>query len=158
MNVEVGKISAHHKHGNHFEVKVSLKYGTRSVHISSINEDLYKSIDEAKDKKPEKPTLLDPGTYNGLKFRSIGPAVTSGRISDFAVNPNNQAEYYLTDCPLVLKRDGKVVAAANVFEVSEAMGVNTRVQLADVTRAIQQATMSRLMLSGVTVNTNMRLR
>ncbi len=33
-------------------------------------------------------------TFNGLKFRSIGPAVTSGRISDFAVNPNNIHEYY----------------------------------------------------------------
>lgn len=64
---------------------------------------------------------------------------------------NSQAEYYLTDCPLVLKRNGQTVAAANVFEVSEAMGVNTRVQLADVTRSIQQATMTRLMLSGVTV-------
>ena len=64
---------------------------------------------------------------------------------------NNQAEYYLTDCPLVLKRDGKIVSAAKVFHIDEAMGVNTRVQLADVTRAIQQATMSRLMLSGVTV-------
>ena len=64
---------------------------------------------------------------------------------------NNQAEYYLTDCPLVLKRDGRIVSAAKVFHIDEAMGVNTRVQLADVTRAIQQATMSRLMLSGVTV-------
>jgi hypothetical protein len=29
------------------------------------------------------------------QFRSIGPAVTSGRISDFAVNPNNHSEYYV---------------------------------------------------------------
>ena len=64
---------------------------------------------------------------------------------------NNQAEYYLTDCPLVLKLDGRIVSAANVFHIDEAMGVNTRGQLADVTRAIQQATMSRLMMSGVTV-------
>ena len=32
---------------------------------------------------------------SGLKFRSIGPALTSGRISDIAVNPNNFNEYYL---------------------------------------------------------------
>lgn len=31
----------------------------------------------------------------GLKFRSIGPALTSGRISDFAVNPNNFSEYFV---------------------------------------------------------------
>lgn len=64
---------------------------------------------------------------------------------------NNQAEYYLTDCPLVLKRDGKPVVAAKVFEVAEAMGVNTRAQLADVTRAIQESTMARLMANGVSI-------
>ena len=46
-------------------------------------------------KKPEKPVWLQSATYNGLAFRSIGPAVTSGRISDFAVNPANTAEYYV---------------------------------------------------------------
>lgn len=65
---------------------------------------------------------------------------------------NNQAEYYLTDCPLVLKRDGKTVVAAKVFDVSEAMGVNTRAQLADVTRAIQQSNLSRLMANGVSIS------
>lgn len=34
-------------------------------------------------------------TFNGLKLRSIGPAVTSGRISDFAVHPKNRATYYV---------------------------------------------------------------
>lgn len=47
------------------------------------------------EKKPEKPTLQQSGTYSALKFRSIGPAVTSGRISDFAVNPANSAEYFV---------------------------------------------------------------
>lgn len=31
----------------------------------------------------------------GLSWRSVGPALTSGRISDFAVNPNNHSEYYV---------------------------------------------------------------
>ena len=31
----------------------------------------------------------------GIKFRGIGPAFTSGRIADFAVNPNNHSEYYV---------------------------------------------------------------
>jgi photosystem II stability/assembly factor-like uncharacterized protein len=31
----------------------------------------------------------------GLKFRSVGPALTSGRIADFAVNPENPKEYYV---------------------------------------------------------------
>lgn len=31
----------------------------------------------------------------GLKFRSIGPALMSGRIIDFAVNPEKHSEYYV---------------------------------------------------------------
>jgi len=33
--------------------------------------------------------------YSGLKWRGIGPAFTSGRIADFAVNPINPKEYYV---------------------------------------------------------------
>lgn len=32
---------------------------------------------------------------SGLKFRNIGPALTSGRIADIAVNPDNFNEYYV---------------------------------------------------------------
>lgn len=45
--------------------------------------------------KTEKPTVHQSSTYSALSLRSIGPAVTSGRVSDFAVNPRNPAEYYV---------------------------------------------------------------
>lgn len=32
---------------------------------------------------------------SGLRFRSLGPGFTSGRIGDLAVNPRNRAEYYV---------------------------------------------------------------
>ncbi len=38
---------------------------------------------------------LKSATFGGLKWRSIGPALTSGRISDFAVNPANKSEWYV---------------------------------------------------------------
>ncbi|MCX6152154.1 MAG: glycosyl hydrolase [Ignavibacteriales bacterium] len=38
---------------------------------------------------------LNTSKFGGLKFRSIGPAFTSGRIADFAVNPKNHSEYYV---------------------------------------------------------------
>lgn len=38
---------------------------------------------------------LQSSHLSGLKFRSIGPALTSGRIADIAVNPNNFNEYYV---------------------------------------------------------------
>jgi photosystem II stability/assembly factor-like uncharacterized protein len=34
-------------------------------------------------------------TFNGLRFRSIGPAFTSGRVIGFAVDPNNSARYFV---------------------------------------------------------------
>lgn len=50
----------------------------------------------AKDKKdqPEKDPL-NGLALTALKLRSIGPALTSGRISDFAVNPKKRSEYYV---------------------------------------------------------------
>jgi hypothetical protein len=38
---------------------------------------------------------MQSSTFAGLSFRSIGPALTSGRIVDLAVNPNNTSEYYV---------------------------------------------------------------
>lgn len=38
---------------------------------------------------------LNSGQLSGLKFRNIGPALTSGRIADLAVNPNNTNEYFV---------------------------------------------------------------
>ncbi len=38
---------------------------------------------------------INSSTFNGLKLRSIGPAVTSGRVTDFAVNPKDPGEYYV---------------------------------------------------------------
>jgi len=60
--------------------------------FSSIN------IEAQKKKKPTDAPLkseLSSATFSGLKFRSIGPAFSSGRISDFAVNPNNHSKYYV---------------------------------------------------------------
>lgn len=51
--------------------------------------------EKEKQETPKKPVHLQASTYNSLSFRSIGPAVTSGRISDFAVNPAKPSEYYV---------------------------------------------------------------
>ncbi len=38
---------------------------------------------------------LTSGQISGLDFRCIGPALTSGRVVDLAVNPDNHNEYYV---------------------------------------------------------------
>ncbi len=40
-------------------------------------------------------TGFDTVDLSGLKFRSLGPAITSGRISDFAVDPKNHKRYFV---------------------------------------------------------------
>lgn len=58
---------------------------------------LISQLSKSQDKKPTAPTdpLLKAETYSSLSFRSIGPAVTSGRVIDIAVNPKNKNEWYI---------------------------------------------------------------
>ncbi len=47
-------------------------------------------------KKPETP--WSSGTFSGLKFRALGPALMSGRVGDFAVDPRDPAHWYVAVC------------------------------------------------------------
>lgn len=55
------------------------------------------SNSQTRKKKSKKNTIdtITSANVSALKFRSIGPAFTSGRIADFAVNPENHSEYYV---------------------------------------------------------------
>jgi len=49
-----------------------------------------------KSKTPQKKQFeLTSSMIRTLKFRSVGPAAYSGRVSDLAVNPENPSEYYV---------------------------------------------------------------
>ena len=41
-------------------------------------------------------TVWTKENFSGLKFRSIGPAFMSGRISDIAIHPDNESIWYVT--------------------------------------------------------------
>jgi photosystem II stability/assembly factor-like uncharacterized protein len=49
----------------------------------------------AKPAEEEKKGGMTADTFSGLQFRNIGPAVASGRVIAFAVNPKNKSEYYV---------------------------------------------------------------
>ncbi|MCA0389548.1 MAG: glycosyl hydrolase [Bacteroidetes bacterium] len=49
----------------------------------------------AQDEEKEKKDPLQKENFSGLKWRNIGPALTSGRIADFAINPKNNSEYFV---------------------------------------------------------------
>ncbi|MFB3091329.1 MAG: glycosyl hydrolase, partial [Gammaproteobacteria bacterium] len=43
----------------------------------------------------DKDTLFSDNTFSGLKLRSIGPALMSGRIADIAINPDDPSQWYV---------------------------------------------------------------
>ena len=56
---------------------------------------LITNLSYSQKQKKDKSQPLDEISVSGLKWRSVGPALTSGRISDIAVNPDNPFEYYV---------------------------------------------------------------
>ena len=52
--------------------------------------------------------VWDSNNFSGLKFRSIGPAFMSGRISDISIHPDNESVWYVT------------VGSGNVWKTSNA--------------------------------------
>jgi len=106
----------------------------------------FQCIVEQKDATPEQRQITEINT--GCYAFSAPLLLSSLR----KVQPNNsQSEYYLTDCPKILMDDGHRVAASCSLTIEEALGVNTRVQLAEVRASIQQSILTALMLSGVTI-------
>ncbi len=53
-------------------------------------------------------SLLSADTFSGLELRGIGPAVTSGRISDIAIDPSDENTWYVA------------VSCGNVWKTSNA--------------------------------------
>ena len=50
---------------------------------------------KSKNKSDDKEFTYSSDLVSGLNVRGIGPALTSGRIADLAVNPSNPFEYYV---------------------------------------------------------------
>ncbi|MES2256728.1 MAG: bifunctional UDP-N-acetylglucosamine diphosphorylase/glucosamine-1-phosphate N-acetyltransferase GlmU [Pseudomonadota bacterium] len=63
-------------------------------------------------------------------------------------NKNAQGEFYLTDVPALAKRDGAACAVATVSE-DDALGVNSRAELAEAERRIQNRLRAKALAAGV---------
>lgn len=66
-------------------------------------------------------------------------------------NDNAQGEYYLPDCLGIIRSEGGHVDAVITPDETEIMGVNSRVQLAEATRIMQQRINHHWMEQGVTI-------
>jgi bifunctional UDP-N-acetylglucosamine pyrophosphorylase/glucosamine-1-phosphate N-acetyltransferase len=68
------------------------------------------------------------------------------------IRPDNPAhEYYLTDIVALLNGAGHAVASMEVANPAELLGINTRIELAEVDRIFRERKVRELMLSGVTI-------
>mgnify|MGYP000485425229 CR=1 FL=1 len=103
-------------------------------------------IVEQKDATPEEAAITE---CNSGFYCFDAPALFDAlsRVS----NDNAQGEYYLTDVLEICRNDGREVLALQTANAEEAMGVNSRVQLAQATRAMQHRINNRHMMAGVTM-------
>ncbi len=78
--------------------------------ISSI------SYAEENDEKKEKDPMSE-AAFKGMKLRCIGPALTSGRIIDFAVHPQDKSEFFVAvACGHVWKTTNRGINFTPVFD------------------------------------------
>ncbi|MFA5844609.1 MAG: bifunctional UDP-N-acetylglucosamine diphosphorylase/glucosamine-1-phosphate N-acetyltransferase GlmU [Coriobacteriia bacterium] len=104
------------------------------------------AIVEQKDLAPGQEAIgeVSTGTYC---FDAAALFAHLHRISD----DNAQGELYLTDMIALFRSEGMKVIAVETDEPLEAMGVNSRVQLADAARTLQRWVNESHMLAGVTM-------
>jgi len=68
------------------------------------------------------------------------------------IQPANPAgEYYLTDMVEILHRAGHRISTLPIEDSTELLGINTRVELAEVDRILRRRKVEQLMLDGVTI-------
>jgi bifunctional UDP-N-acetylglucosamine pyrophosphorylase/glucosamine-1-phosphate N-acetyltransferase len=103
-------------------------------------------IVEEKDATDEQRTICEINTGIYVFETPLVFEILSGLGCD-----NAQGEYYLTDVLATLRADGRKVRALVVDDPAEAMGINSRVQLAEAAAIMRQRINERLMLGGVTL-------
>lgn len=64
---------------------------------------------------------------------------------------NPAGEYYLTDMAAVLNHAGYTVEALRIDDAREALGINNRLELAEVDRLLRERKLREMMLAGVTI-------
>jgi bifunctional UDP-N-acetylglucosamine pyrophosphorylase / glucosamine-1-phosphate N-acetyltransferase len=103
-------------------------------------------IVEHKDLSPDQVEIdeINTGTY------CFDTRVLFGHLHRLSAD-NAQGEYYLTDMVAVLRAEGLIVTSVRTDDPLETMGVNSRVQLAEATRALKDRVNRGHMLAGVTL-------
>jgi bifunctional UDP-N-acetylglucosamine pyrophosphorylase / glucosamine-1-phosphate N-acetyltransferase len=97
------------------------------------------------------------GSPEELAVREVGVSIYSFNIPallgalDRLTSDNAQGEYYLTDVPRIIQTQGGKIGLLCHSSPEEVLGVNTRIELADLERKLREKKLRELMLSGVTI-------
>ena len=97
------------------------------------------------------------GSADELAVREVGVSIYCFEKAslleglDSLTTDNAQREYYLTDVPRIMQQQGKTVGLLCHSNAEEVLGVNTRIELADLERKLRERKLRELMLSGVTI-------
>ena len=101
---------------------------------------------EQKDASPEELLVREVGvSIYCFEVRSLLDAL------ECLTTDNAQGEYYLTDVPRIMQQQRKKVGLLCHSSAEEVLGVNTRIELADLERKVRDKKVRELMLSGVTI-------
>jgi bifunctional UDP-N-acetylglucosamine pyrophosphorylase/glucosamine-1-phosphate N-acetyltransferase/UDP-N-acetylglucosamine pyrophosphorylase len=95
----------------------------------------FSAIVEEKDATPKQRAI----TEVNLSTYVFRPDALLSSLKQLTAN-NVQGEYYLTDCPGVLKASGQRVDALCVLQPSEALSINTKEELAAVEAEMKKTT------------------
>jgi bifunctional UDP-N-acetylglucosamine pyrophosphorylase/glucosamine-1-phosphate N-acetyltransferase/UDP-N-acetylglucosamine pyrophosphorylase len=93
----------------------------------------FQAIVEEKDASPDQRAI----TEVNLSTYVFRPEALLAALQQLTAN-NVQGEYYLTDCPGVLKAAGEAVDALCVLQPCEALSINTPQELAAVEREMSK--------------------
>jgi bifunctional UDP-N-acetylglucosamine pyrophosphorylase/glucosamine-1-phosphate N-acetyltransferase len=109
-------------------------------------EDRLERIVEEKDATPEERTIreINSGIY-AFELDGLFDAIRG------IAAENAQREYYLPDLAAIYRAHGREVETVTVADPDEIRGINSRAELAGVSRIVRDAKSAALMASGVTV-------
>ena len=103
-------------------------------------------IVEQRDASPEERAIREINT--GIYALELGPLFDVLRTLP---SNNAQGEYYLTDLISAYRQQGRVLETLELEDADEVRGVNSRVDLAELARALRVRKNREVMLSGVTL-------
>jgi bifunctional UDP-N-acetylglucosamine pyrophosphorylase/glucosamine-1-phosphate N-acetyltransferase len=141
------RLLAEHEHQKNALTLLSMKLDEPGMYGRVVRDEsgAVMRVVEAKDATPQQRAIDE---VNGGIYVFDGDALFAN-LRNLSTN-NAQGEYYLTDLISMLRESGKRVGAVVANDPAEALGVNSRAELAVVESEIQRRVVQKLMAGGVT--------